>query len=47
MESTLQADLQAVADKDNVKFSVTTTVIPVPVTETVEFTPAVTGEQIV
>jgi hypothetical protein len=39
MDATLQADLQAVSDKDSVAFSVTTTVVPVPVTEIVEFVP--------
>lgn len=40
MDATLQADLQAVADKDQVSFSVTVTVPPVePTTETVEFKP--------
>ena len=39
MDDTLKADLQAVANKDAVSFSVTTTVVPVPVTETTEFNP--------
>lgn len=41
MDATLQADLQAVSDKDQATFSVTITVPPVePTTETVSFTPA-------
>ncbi len=41
MDSTLQADLQAVSDKDNTQFSVTITLPPVePQTETVNFIPA-------
>ena len=42
MDDTLKADLQAVANKDAVSFTVTTTLPPVPVepvTETVEFSP--------
>lgn len=41
MDATLQADLQAVADKDQVSFSVTVAVPPVPVppAETVDFVP--------
>ena len=40
MDATLQADLQAVADKDQVSFSVTLQVPPVePTTETVNFVP--------
>jgi hypothetical protein len=40
MDATLQADLQAVSDKDNAGFSVTVTIPPVePTTETVEFVP--------
>ncbi len=41
MDATLQADLQAVSDKDQVQFSVTVALPPVePQTETVNFTPA-------
>jgi hypothetical protein len=36
MDATLQADFQAVADKDQVKFSITKETIT---TETVEFSP--------
>ncbi len=36
MDATLQADLQTVSDKYQVKFTVT---VPVTTTETVEFTP--------
>jgi len=39
MDATLQADLQAVADKDNATFDVTVTPPPVPPTETVHFSP--------
>ena len=40
MDSTLQADLQAVADKDQASFSVTVVVPPVaPTSETIDFTP--------
>lgn len=41
MDATLQADLQAVSDKDQMVFSVTVSVPPVePTTETTSFTPA-------
>lgn len=41
MDAILQADLQAVADKDQMSFSVTVTIPPVePTIETVSFTPA-------
>ncbi len=40
MDATLQADLQAVSDKDQASFSVTVSAPPVPpVTETVDFVP--------
>jgi hypothetical protein len=41
MDATLQADLQAVSDKDQVAFTVTIATPPVtPPSETVDFTPA-------